>query len=157
MSQATLEIRNLQVIYGGAIEAVRDVSFRVEPGRIVALLGANGAGKSTLLKAVSGVLAKEEGEIEGGAITFGGRDIAGLPAEMIVRLGIVQVPEGRRLFAPLTVDENLEMGGYAASPASWPSDGQWYSNCSRGLRSGGGRFPVICPGASSRWWRLGAP
>ena len=116
MSQATLEIRNLQVIYGGAIEAVRDVSFRVEPGRIVALLGANGAGKSTLLKAVSGVLAKEEGEIEGGAITFGGRDIAGLPAEMIVRLGIVQVPEGRRLFAPLTVDENLEMGGYAASP-----------------------------------------
>jgi len=113
-SQRGLEIRNLQVIYGGAIEAVRDVSIRVEPGQIVALLGSNGAGKSTLLKALSGVLEAEEGEIESGAITYDGVDITAQAADEIVRLGIVQVPEGRRLFAPLSVDENLDMGGYAA-------------------------------------------
>jgi branched-chain amino acid transport system ATP-binding protein len=109
-----LEIRNLQVIYGGAIEAVRDVSIKVEPGRIVALLGSNGAGKSTMLKALSGVLADEEGEIENGVITYRGTDLSRCAPDEIVRLGVVQVPEGRRLFAPLTVDENLDMGGYTA-------------------------------------------
>ncbi|HEY6001412.1 MAG TPA: ABC transporter ATP-binding protein [Anaeromyxobacter sp.] len=108
-----LEIRNLQILYGGAIEAVRDVSLKVEPGRIVALLGSNGAGKSTLLKAVAGVLQEEDGEIEGGTLSFGHVDLSTRTADQIVRLGIVQVPEGRRLFGPLTVDENLDMGGYA--------------------------------------------
>lgn len=111
-SDITLEFRNLQVIYGGAIEAIRDVSIKVEPGKIVALLGSNGAGKSTLLKALSGVLADEEGEIEAGVITYGGIDLTEMSPDKIVRLGIVQVPEGRRLFGPLTVDENLDMGGY---------------------------------------------
>ncbi|MCL4744558.1 MAG: ABC transporter ATP-binding protein [Burkholderiaceae bacterium] len=109
---ARLEVRNLQVVYGSAIEAIRDVSIRVEPGQIVALLGSNGAGKSTLLKAVSGVLDDEDGEIESGVITYGGIDLAGSSADQIVRRGLMQVPEGRRLFAPLTVDENLDMGGY---------------------------------------------
>lgn len=117
MTAGTLEIRNLQVIYGGAIEAVRDVSLKVEPNQIVALLGANGAGKSTLLKALSGVLDEEEGTIESGAITFDGHDLAGLEPDAIVHRGIVQVPEGRRLFPSLTVDENLDMGGFAATPA----------------------------------------
>lgn len=112
--RGSLEIRNLQVIYGGAIEAIRDVSIKVERGRIVALLGSNGAGKSTLLKAVSGVLGDEEGEIESGIITYGGIDLTATSADAIVRLGFMQVPEGRRLFAPLTVDENLDMGGYTA-------------------------------------------
>lgn len=112
-SDITLEFRNIQVIYGGAIEAIRDVSIKVEPGKIVALLGSNGAGKSTLLKALSGVLADEEGEIEAGAITYRGIDLAKMSPDKIVRLGIVQVPEGRRLFGPLTVDENLDMGGYS--------------------------------------------
>ena len=109
-----LEIRNLQVIYGGAIEAIRDVSIKVEPGQIVALLGSNGAGKSTLLKAISGVLSDEEGEIESGVIKYDGIDLMARSADEIVRLGLMQVPEGRRLFPPLTVDENLDMGGYTA-------------------------------------------
>jgi branched-chain amino acid transport system ATP-binding protein len=112
--RGSLEIRNLQVIYGGAIEAIRDVSIKVERGQIVALLGSNGAGKSTLLKAVSGVLGDEEGEIESGVITYDGIDLTASSADEIVRLGFMQVPEGRRLFAPLTVDENLDMGGYTA-------------------------------------------
>jgi branched-chain amino acid transport system ATP-binding protein len=118
MAQEALEIRNLQVIYGGAVEAIRDVSIVVEPGRVVALLGSNGAGKSTLLKALSGVLDEDEGKIEAGVISYGDLTLTGRPAEAIVRMGIVQVPEGRRLFAPLTVDENLDMGGYAADAAT---------------------------------------
>lgn len=113
MPDIDLEFRNIQVIYGGAIEAIRDVSIKVEPGKIVALLGSNGAGKSTLLKALSGVLADEEGEIEAGVITYGGVDLTKMSPDKIVQYGIVQVPEGRRLFGPLTVDENLDMGGYS--------------------------------------------
>lgn len=118
LSRGCLEIRNLQVVYGGAIEAIRDVSIKVESGQIVALLGSNGAGKSTLLKAVSGVLHDEEGEIDSGLITYEGTDLAGSSPDRIVRLGLMQVPEGRRLFASLTVDENLDMGGYTADSAS---------------------------------------
>ena len=107
-----LEINNLKIVYDGAIEAVRDVSLTVPQGAIVALLGSNGAGKSTVLKAVSGVLAIEEGEIEKGVVLFEGVPIAHRGAEEIVRHGLVQVPEGRRLFANMTVEENLTMGGY---------------------------------------------
>lgn len=115
MPTGIIAIKNLQVVYGGAIEAIRDVSLRVEPGKIVALLGSNGAGKSTLLKALSGVLDDEDGEIEGGAITYGDIDLTKKSPDDIVRLGIVQAPEGRRLFVSLTVDENLDMGAYTAS------------------------------------------
>lgn len=111
-----LAVNNLQIVYDGAIEAVRDVSLTVPQGAIVALLGSNGAGKSTILKAISGVLAVEEGEIEKGTIEFGGEPIHARSAEAIVRGGLVQVPEGRRLFANLTVDDNLTMGGYLQSP-----------------------------------------
>jgi branched-chain amino acid transport system ATP-binding protein len=110
--QPILAINNLQIIYDDAIEAVRDVSLSVPEGAIVALLGSNGAGKSTVLKALSGILEVEDGEIEKGNISFRGERLDGLSAEAIVRNGIVQVPEGRRLFINLTVDENLMMGGY---------------------------------------------
>jgi len=110
--QPILAINNLQIIYDDAIEAVRDVSLSVPEGAIVALLGSNGAGKSTVLKALSGILEVEDGEIEKGNISFRGERLDGLSAEAIVRKGIVQVPEGRRLFINLTVDENLMMGGY---------------------------------------------
>ena len=115
--EALLAINNLKIVYDGAIEAVRDVSLAVPQGAIVALLGSNGAGKSSILKAVSGVLAIEEGEIEKGAIHFDGQSIHERTAEEVVRAGLVQVPEGRRLFANLTVEENLMMGGYLQSPA----------------------------------------
>jgi branched-chain amino acid transport system ATP-binding protein len=109
---SALAVHNIQIVYGGAIEAVRDVSLQVRPGQIVALLGSNGAGKSTVLKAISGVLDAEDGVIEKGSIQFFGQAIERCPAPAIVRQGMVQVPEGRRLFATLTVDENLVVGAH---------------------------------------------
>jgi branched-chain amino acid transport system ATP-binding protein len=107
-----LAVHNIQIVYGSAIEAVRDVSLQVRAGQIVALLGSNGAGKSTVLKAVSGVLDAEDGEIEKGSIQLFGESIEAAPAPEIVKRGMVQVPEGRRLFATLTVDENLIVGAH---------------------------------------------
>ncbi|MBN9409262.1 MAG: ABC transporter ATP-binding protein [Burkholderiales bacterium] len=107
-----LAVQNLQVVYGGAIEAVRDVSLEVPAGKIVALLGSNGAGKSTVLKAISGVLDAEDGEIEKGQILWLGNPIGQASAPAIVGRGLVQVPEGRRLFGTLTVEENLIVGAH---------------------------------------------
>jgi branched-chain amino acid transport system ATP-binding protein len=98
-----LEIHALSVSYG-AIAALHEVSFNVPQGEIVAIIGANGAGKSTILNTISGLLKPKSGEI-----IFKGTDITGLPAHHIVKKGIVQVPEGRGIFAPLTVMENLEI------------------------------------------------
>jgi branched-chain amino acid transport system ATP-binding protein len=112
-----LEFRNIRIVYDNAIEAIRDVSIAVPEGRIVALLGSNGAGKSTLLKAMSGILYTEEGEIESGSIRFRDEEVHRLPPDELVRRGIVQVPEGRRVFAALTIEENLQMGGYTRTKA----------------------------------------
>lgn len=100
-----LEIRNLNVRYG-EIEALRGVSFTVDEGQVVTLLGANGAGKSTTLRAISGLARPAAGEI-----LFDGKSIAGLGPEVIVRRGISHVPEGRRVFPGLTVKENIMLGG----------------------------------------------
>ena len=113
-----LSLRNLQVVYGGAIEAVRDVSLDVPAGRIVTLLGSNGAGKSTVLKAVSAVLDAEDGTIEKGSIVWNGRSIERASAPAIVAQGLVQVPEGRRLFGTLTVEENLLVGAHLQNRAA---------------------------------------
>lgn len=102
----TLEVRNLRVTYGRAL-AVQDVSCRVEPAKLVAIVGANGAGKSTLLRTISGLVRPA-----GGSITFEGREIAGRPAHAIARSGIVHVPEGRGLLPSMTVAENLRLGEY---------------------------------------------
>jgi branched-chain amino acid transport system ATP-binding protein len=107
-----LSLKNVQVLYDRAIEAVRDVSLDVPAGTIVALLGSNGAGKSTLLKAISGVLEQEDGEIVNGSIHLDGTPISGRSPRDIVGSGLIQVPEARALFATLTVEENLLMGGY---------------------------------------------
>src|ERR1700761_9255966 len=107
-----LSLKNVQVLYDRAIEAVRDVSLDVPAGAIVALLGSNGAGKSTILKAISGVLAQEDGEIVNGSIHLDGAPISGRSPRDIVGAGLLQVPEARALFATLTVEENLLMGGY---------------------------------------------
>jgi branched-chain amino acid transport system ATP-binding protein len=101
---ALLEITDLQVRYG-EIEALRGISFAVEEGRVVTLLGSNGAGKSTTLRAISGLIAPRSG-----AILYDGKAIGGLGAEAIVRLGIAHVPEGRRIFPGLTVRENIMLG-----------------------------------------------
>src|SRR6266849_2303740 len=110
--QAYLSVNNIEVIYDHVILVLKGVSLAVPDGKIVALLGANGAGKSTTLKAISGLLRAEEGEVTDGAIELGGERIDELQPEQIVRRGIFQVMEGRRVFEDLTVDENLTMGGY---------------------------------------------
>ena len=115
--QLLLEFRNIRIVYDNAIEAIRDVSIAVPEGGIVALLGSNGAGKSTLLKAMSGILYTEEGVIENGVIRFRDQDVHRLAPDELVRRGIVQVPEGRRVFPALTIDENLLMGGYTKTAA----------------------------------------
>jgi branched-chain amino acid transport system ATP-binding protein len=112
-----LEFRNIRIVYDNAIEAIRDVSIAVPAGGIVALLGSNGAGKSTLLKAMSGILYTEEGAIENGVIRFKDQEVHRLAPDELVRRGIVQVPEGRRVFPALTIDENLQMGGYIRTSA----------------------------------------
>jgi ABC-type branched-chain amino acid transport systems, ATPase component len=103
---ALLEVEDLHVSYG-AIRALHGISFHVEKGEIVTLIGANGAGKSTTLRAISGLLLADQGKI-----VYDGVDITNLAADRIVQKGIVQVPEGRKIFAPLTVRENLEMGAF---------------------------------------------
>jgi branched-chain amino acid transport system ATP-binding protein len=108
-----LSLNNIEVIYGNVILVLRGVSLEVPEGKIVALLGANGAGKSTTLKAISGLLHSQEGEVTRGSIDLEGERIDQLPAEDIVRLGIVQVLEGRRLFQHLSVEENLIAGSLA--------------------------------------------
>ena len=101
-----LTLENVNVYYGG-IHALRDVSLRVDAGEVVTLIGANGAGKSTTLRAITGLLSPRSGRI-----TFEGADITGLPAHQLVARGISMAPEGRGIFANLTVLENLEMGAY---------------------------------------------
>ncbi|MFN8598542.1 MAG: ABC transporter ATP-binding protein [Anaerolineae bacterium] len=104
-----LEVKDLHVYYG-AIHALQGVTFRVDEGQIVTLIGANGAGKSTTLNTISGLLVPRQG-----SMMFHDKDLTRVQAQDIVRLGIIQVPEGRKIFAPLTVLENLEMGAYTRS------------------------------------------
>ena len=103
---AMLEVKELQVYYG-VIQALKDVSFEVNQGEVIALIGANGAGKTTTLHTVTGLLPAKHG-----SIVFEGVDITKMPAHKIVEMGIAHVPEGRRVFAQLSVYENLIMGAY---------------------------------------------
>jgi branched-chain amino acid transport system ATP-binding protein len=107
-----LQVRQIQVVYDGAILVLGGLSLSVAQGQIVALLGPNGAGKSTTLKAISGLLRGEGGSVARGSVEFLGERIDGLRPEEIVRRGIFQVMEGRRVFEDLTVQENLVLGGY---------------------------------------------
>ena len=101
-----LQVSDLSVSYG-SINAVKGVSFQVNPGEVVTLIGANGAGKSTILNTISGLLHPKSG-----SILFQGKDLHGIPADKILCLGLAQVPEGRHVFLQMTVEENLEMGAY---------------------------------------------
>ena len=103
---ALLEVKNLDVHYG-VIQAIKDVSFEVNEGEIVTLIGANGAGKTTTMQSIMGLIHPSRGEIY-----YDGQKINGIPSHKIVKLGMTQVPEGRRIFSELTVYENLLMGAY---------------------------------------------
>jgi ABC-type branched-subunit amino acid transport system ATPase component len=112
-ARPVLQVRDLAVSYGDAGGALRDVSLELRPGSVLAVLGNNGAGKSTLLRAICGLLPLEGGRIVSGSISFAGERLDGLGPAEIVRAGVVQVPEGRRVFADLTVEENLRAGALA--------------------------------------------
>ena len=103
---AMLEIRDLEVYYG-MIQAIKGVSFEVNRGEVIALIGANGAGKTTILHTITGLLSPKKG-----SVIFEGKDITRIPAHKIVSLGMAHVPEGRRVFADLSVYENLKMGAF---------------------------------------------
>jgi len=106
MAEEMLKVEDINVYYG-SIHAIKGVSFSVNKGEIVTLIGANGAGKSTTLNTVSGLLRSKTG-----SITFNGQDLGKIPPHKIVSMGLAQVPEGRRVFLSMTVQENLEMGAY---------------------------------------------
>ena len=111
-----LKVNDINVYYG-AIHAIKGISFEVNPGEVVTLIGANGAGKSTTLQTVSGLLHSRTGSIE-----FLGENLSGVPAHKIVARGLAQVPEGRRVFLQMTVEENLEMGAYTRSGGGIDAD-----------------------------------
>ena len=115
MSQI-LKVDNINVYYG-AIHAIKGISFEVNEGEVVTLIGANGAGKSTTLQTVSGLLHSRTGSIE-----FAGENLAKIPPHIIVRKGLAQVPEGRRIFQQMSVEENLEMGAYTRDKSELHGD-----------------------------------
>jgi branched-chain amino acid transport system ATP-binding protein len=137
---ALLEIVNLSVSYG-EIEALRGVTFSIEPGAVVALLGANGAGKSTTLRAISGLVAPRSG-----SILLDGKPIAGLSPRAIVKLGVAHVPEGRRVFPGLTVRENIMLGASNGAASS--------SAIRRDAEAMFGLFPDLRPFADALGWTL---
>jgi branched-chain amino acid transport system ATP-binding protein len=107
-----LQVTNLEVVYDDVALVLRGISVTVKPGQIVALLGANGAGKTTLLRAITGLLDVHDGEITKGAVLIDGEIATRKSPSALVRMGISQVMEGRRIFAELTVEENLRLGGH---------------------------------------------
>lgn len=113
-----LSLNNVEVMYDRVILVLKGMSLHVPEGKIVTLLGSNGAGKSTTLKAISGLLKSENGEVTDGFIQFEGQTISGMDAEEIVKRGIFQVMEGRRVFEHLTVEENLLAGAYTRKDRS---------------------------------------
>ena len=115
-TEALLKVEGINVYYG-AIHAIKDISFHVNAGEIVTLIGANGAGKTTTLQTISGLLRSKTG-----SITFEGHNISNVRADKLVAHGLAQVPEGRRVFLQMSVEENLEMGAYTQSPAGVPKD-----------------------------------
>jgi branched-chain amino acid transport system ATP-binding protein len=107
-----LKVNNIEVVYSNVILALRGVSLSIEEGKIATVVGANGAGKSTTLKAISGLLSTELGEVTHGNIQFNGEPIHKKSPQEIAGMGIIQIQEGRRLFAHLSVEENLKLGAY---------------------------------------------
>ncbi|MDO4632544.1 MAG: ABC transporter ATP-binding protein [Eubacteriales bacterium] len=106
---AMLEIKDLEVYYG-MIQAIKGVSFEVNQGEVIALIGANGAGKTTILHTITGLLSPKKG-----SVVFEGKDITKIPAHKIVSMGMAHIPEGRRVFASMSVYQNLKMGAFSRS------------------------------------------
>ena len=146
-----LKVKNLSVHYG-MIQAIKDISFEVNEGEIVTLIGANGAGKSTMLRTISGLVKPSSGEIE-----YLGKPIHNVATRKIVEQGIAQVPEGRHVFKGLTVQENLDLGSFTRKDKQ---------NLAGDLEAVFERFPILrerknqdaatCPAGNNRCWRWAA-
>ena len=124
MADTILKVNNINVYYGN-IHAVKGVSFEVNEGEIVTLIGANGAGKSTTLKTISGLLKPRTGDV-----LYRGKSIKGVRAHKIVEAGLAQVPEGRHVFLHMTVEENLDMGAYTQPASPLPPTRKRCLSCS---------------------------
>jgi len=133
-----LEVKNLEVVYSDVILVLRGISVVVPDGKIVALLGANGAGKTTILRAISGLLDVHNGDITKGVITLDGRQIHDMSAAKIVRLGISQALEGRRILAEMSVDDNLRLGAHTNRKEMAPNMERVY-----------GLFPILADRSKS--------
>ena len=121
-----LKVDDINVYYG-AIHAIKGVSFEVNEGEVVTLIGANGAGKSTILKTVAGLLSSRTGSVQ-----FMGKDLGGIPAHKIVPMGLALVPEGRQIFLQMTVEENLQMGAFTRPASEYDeSIADVYQRCPR--------------------------
>ncbi|MFC3835452.1 MULTISPECIES: ABC transporter ATP-binding protein [Deinococcus] len=119
-----LTVNNVEVVYHDIIQVLRGVSLTVQAGRVTSLLGTNGAGKTTTLRAISGLLRPENGRVREGTVRFGGQTLSALTGTDVVKAGVVQVPEGRRVFKHLTVEENLRAGAILGR-------GQWHADLER--------------------------
>ena len=144
-----LEVNNIEVVYNDIIQVLRGVSLNVPRGSIVALLGTNGAGKTTTLRAISGLLKPENGFIRDGYIKFDAVDITNRLGTYVVKQGAVMVPEGRRVFKHLTVDENIRVGSITRKAISVATTNRC-TRISRGLRKLPTAWPATVPAASSR-------
>ena len=159
--ETLLNVEGINVYYG-AIHAIKDISFHVNEGEIVTLIGANGAGKTTTLQTISGLLRSKTG-----SITFEGQNISSVRADKLVARGLAQVPEGRRVFLQMSVEENLEMGAYTQSPSGVPADLEMVFELFPRLKerrrqvagtlSAAARWPAPSPAASSRCWPWAGP
>ena len=145
-----LQIKNVDTYYGG-VQALSDVTFEVRKDEIVSIIGANGAGKTTLMKTVMGLVKPRKGEM-----AFDGERITGMKTSDIVRKGIVYIPEGREVFAGLTVLENLEMGAYSKKYSGQEIKKSWmrYTICFPGLEKEKNRKQDRLAAESSRCWQL---
>jgi branched-chain amino acid transport system ATP-binding protein len=128
-----LEVANLEVVYNSVVLVLKGISLRVPAGQVVALLGPNGAGKTTAIRAITGLLDLHDGEATKGSARFGAADLLGLRGDQIVNAGIAQAMEGRRIFADLTVEENLIAGGFSSTKARIAEDIERFYK----------RFPVL--------------
>ena len=130
---------------------LQDANLQVGAGELVCLLGGNASGKSTTLKTILGIVRPRTG-----TVTFDGEDVTGRPTSYRIGKGMAIVPENRRLFGPMTVLENLQMGAYLRGGGRAARTTSASTRSSRCCTSGGASSPARCPAASSRWWRWGA-
>lgn len=155
LGKVLLEVNNIEVVYKDIIQVLRGVSVKVPEGRITALLGPNGAGKTTTLRAISGLLVPEDGKVVSGSIAYRGENIANRAPEQIVLKGIVQVPEGRRVFKHLSVEENLRVGAATRRDSGVKADMERMYNYFPKLGMLKNRLAGYCSGGEQQMLAIG--